>query len=60
MEAESSAVRRYPYEQPDAPYRGLIFHDEAWHWAMARIHGERYAHEHPELAEPPAEYRELG
>ncbi|WP_067673757.1 hypothetical protein [Nocardia miyunensis] len=59
VEAESSALRRYPYEQADAPHRGLIFHDEAWHWAMLGIHGERYAHEHPELAQPPAEYREL-
>ncbi|MQY21874.1 hypothetical protein NRB20_49870 [Nocardia sp. RB20] len=59
VEAESSALRRYPYEQSDEPYRGLILHDEAWHWAMLRIHGEGYPQEHPELVEPPAEYREL-
>jgi hypothetical protein len=58
--AELSALRRYPYEVSGAPHRGLIFHDEAWHWAMLRIHGDGYAREHPGLAQAPAEYREPG
>ncbi|MET7733975.1 hypothetical protein ABZT02_21770 [Streptomyces sp. NPDC005402] len=41
------------------PYRGLVLHDEAWHWAMSRIHGEWYPVEHPELAAPCPAYREL-
>ncbi|MEU9581123.1 hypothetical protein [Streptomyces chilikensis] len=58
-EAAAAALERYPYEPDDAPYRGLIFHDEAWHWAMLAIHGNRYVVEHPELVEPPPEYRDL-
>lgn len=58
-EARKAALERYPYEPPGAPYRGLIFHDEAWHWAMLAIHGDRYVAEHPELADPSPEYRAL-
>ncbi|MFI7209934.1 hypothetical protein [Micromonospora maritima] len=58
-QAEAAAVRRYPFEERDAPYRGLVFHDDAWHWAMREIHGERYWASHPELMRPPAEYEAL-
>ncbi|MEU7314920.1 hypothetical protein [Streptomyces sp. NPDC007083] len=58
-EAEDAALEQYPYEPPDAPFRGLVFHDEAWHWAMLAIHGDRYVVEHPELVGPPHEYRAL-
>ncbi|WP_329594920.1 hypothetical protein OG195_39985 [Streptomyces sp. NBC_01362] len=58
-EAWAAALDRYPYEPSDAPYRGLIFHDESWHWAMLAIHGDRYTVERPELAQPSAEYRAL-
>lgn len=37
-EARAAALERCPYEASDDPHRGLIFHDEAWHWAMLRIH----------------------
>jgi hypothetical protein len=59
-EAWAAALKCYPYEAGDAPYRGLVLHDEAWHWAMLRIHGDRYTVERPELAEPSAEYMDLG
>jgi hypothetical protein len=59
-DAESAALERYPYEADNVPFRGLIFHDEAWHWAMLRIHGDLYWREHPELVEPPSEYSALG
>ncbi|MEU9558326.1 hypothetical protein [Streptomyces fumanus] len=58
-EAGKAALEHYPYEPPEAPYRGLVFHDEAWHWAMLTIHGHRYPAEHPELAGPPNAYRAL-
>ncbi|WP_410818295.1 hypothetical protein [Micromonospora sp. 050-3] len=58
-QAETAAVQHYPFEASDAPYRGLVFHDEAWHWAMLKIYGERYWIQHPELAETRAEYRAL-
>ncbi|MGH4036169.1 hypothetical protein ACQB60_45570 [Actinomycetota bacterium Odt1-20B] len=55
-EAWQAALECYPYEPSDAPFRGLVFHDEAWHWAMLKIYGHRYARDHPELASLPAEY----
>ncbi|RKN48452.1 hypothetical protein [Micromonospora endolithica] len=58
-QAEATALRQYPFQASDAPYRGLVFHDDAWHWAMLRIYGERYWTQHPELVEPPADYRAL-
>ncbi|MER7540352.1 hypothetical protein ABTX77_37085 [Streptomyces sp. NPDC097704] len=59
-EAERAALECYPYEPAEDPYRGLVFHDEAWHWAMKAIHGDRYVGEHPELADPSPDYRALG
>ena len=57
--AQAAALERYPYEPGDDPHRGLIFHDEAWHWAMLSIHGDAYVVDHPELVQPSAEYRAL-
>ncbi|MGY6651589.1 hypothetical protein ACXIZN_05425 [Amycolatopsis sp. TRM77291] len=54
-----AAVRRYPYEESGNPFRGLVFHDEAWHWAMLALKGEAYWSSYPELAEPPTAYRAL-
>ncbi|MET9313656.1 hypothetical protein ABZX12_17700 [Kribbella sp. NPDC003505] len=59
IEAENAALERYPYESPHTPYRGLIFHDEAWQWALLEIYGEDYPRTHPELVTPPAEYGAL-
>ena len=59
IQAEAAAQKRYPFEPGDAPFRGLVFHDEAWQWAMREIHGDRYWIAHPHLAEPPAEYLAL-
>ncbi|MDT0424546.1 MULTISPECIES: hypothetical protein [Streptomyces] len=56
--ARAEALTAYPYEPPQAPYRDLVFHDEAWHWAMLHLHGERYWHDHPELLHAPREYEE--
>lgn len=58
-QATAAAIERYPYEPPESPNRGLVFHDEAWHWAMLRIHGDRYVVERPDLVDPPAAYRAL-
>jgi hypothetical protein len=57
-DAIAEAVKFYRYEPPDKPYRGLAFHDESWHWAMLKLHGERYWKSHPELEKASAEYRE--
>ncbi|MEV1023044.1 hypothetical protein [Streptomyces sp. NPDC050264] len=58
-QAREAALEWYPYESDDVPCRGLTFHDEAWHWAMLAIHGDRYWVEHPELTDPSPEYRAL-
>ncbi|MFH7597407.1 hypothetical protein WDV06_20235 [Streptomyces racemochromogenes] len=59
QEAAEAAVRCYPYEPADDPYRWLVFHEEAWHWAMQAVHGHDYVVEQPELVHPPADYRAL-
>lgn len=58
-QAEQAALEWYHYESADEPCRGLVFHDESWHWAMLAIHGPDYVVEHPELVEPSPEYRAL-
>jgi hypothetical protein len=58
-QADAAAQECYPYEPADKPWRELVFHDEAWHWAMLRLHGDQYWQRFPELAEPPPEYRAL-
>jgi hypothetical protein len=59
-QAETAALERYPCEAADAPFRGLIFHDRAWHWAMLAIYGDYYWTEQPELAKLSPEYEALG
>ncbi|MEY9875011.1 hypothetical protein ABH931_004512 [Streptacidiphilus sp. MAP12-33] len=58
-EAQAAAVEWYAYEPAEATFRGLVFHDEAWHWAMLAIHGQDYVVEQPELVQPPAQYDAL-
>ncbi|MGQ4358702.1 hypothetical protein [Streptomyces sp. SAS_272] len=56
VESWAAALRWYPSEPPDEPYRLLVFHDPSWHWAMSALHGDRYAEERPDLAAPPDAY----
>ncbi len=58
-QADAAALARYPYEASDAPYRYLVFHNRAWHWAMLKIHKDRYWVTYPELVSPPTEYNAL-
>jgi hypothetical protein len=51
------AEQFYAYEAPGDPMRGLVFHDEAWHWAMLRLFGDRYWVARPDLERPSSEYR---
>ena len=55
--AIEEAEEFYHYESRDNQYRGLVFHDEAWHWAMMRIFGDMYWKSKPELEKPPTEYQ---
>jgi len=59
VEAIKEAEEFYNYEPKHKEFRGLIFHDEAWHWAMRKIFGERYWVSHPELEQPSVEYNDL-
>jgi len=55
-EARVQAKQFYKYESQSGEHRTLVFHDDAWHWAMLKIYGENYWVEHPELAEPSSDY----
>jgi hypothetical protein len=56
-EAEAAALHMYPSEPPDEVCRGFVFHDAAWHWAMLRIHGDRYWSKDRGLEVPTDDYR---
>lgn len=58
-EAEYAALAQYPYEHARAEYRWLVFHRDAWSWAMRKIHSPTFWHDHPDLASPSEEYRAL-
>lgn len=53
--ALQQAKEFYAYEEP-SDLRGLVFHDEAWHWAMKRLFGDYYWQDHPEFASPSLVY----
>ncbi|MFG2577356.1 hypothetical protein [Streptomyces sp. NPDC048481] len=59
QEASQAALEHYPYEPAETSFRGLVFHDEAWHWAMLSIHGAQYTVDRPELAHPSPGYLAL-
>lgn len=51
------ATSFYLYQPASDPNRGLVFHDQAWHWAMLRICGAFYWTSDPKLETPSAEYQ---
>ncbi|WP_328792458.1 MULTISPECIES: hypothetical protein [unclassified Streptomyces] len=59
-DAWEAALTCYPHEPDGDPLRGLVFHDEAWHWAMLAVHGAGYVVERPDLVHPSPAYRALG
>ena len=50
-QAEGEALARYPYEPPDTPYRGMIFHDLPWDCAMRRLYGNTHSMSLTEMPE---------
>lgn len=56
-DADSKANEFYVEESSADPMRGLVFHDQAWHWAMLRILGEGYWLKHPESETPSPQYQ---
>jgi hypothetical protein len=55
-EAMNEATAFYAYEPADHPYRGLIFHAEAWHYAMVKLFGARYWLTHSDYQSASADY----
>lgn len=56
QQAWQAALEFYKYEPPEKEFRWLVFHEEAWCWAMQRLFGLDYYLTRPELAVPSAEY----
>lgn len=54
--AKALAEVRYPFEPPEKPYRGAVFHDSSWHWAMIELHGQNYWIANPALEKEPDDY----
>ncbi|GAA5068016.1 hypothetical protein [Nocardia callitridis] len=54
--AHAEALRFYEYEPPDVANRGLVFHNDAWHWALLGLPGGSYWQTHPEWERPGDEY----
>ncbi|WP_417763773.1 hypothetical protein [Shewanella sp.] len=42
LAAQEKANAFYAYTAADVPLRELVFHNQAWHWAMLALFGERY------------------
>lgn len=57
--ATAKAAAFYAYQPPGNPNRDIIFHDEAWHWAMLHIIGEQYWLSKPEYLTPSQQYIDL-
>ena len=56
--ATEEAERVYAYKPSSDEYRGLVFHDDAWHWAMLKLKGEQYWLNCPECKSPSPEYEQ--
>ena len=39
-DAVAKTLARYPYEPLGTAFRGFVFHDESWQWAMRLIYGD--------------------
>jgi hypothetical protein len=59
QEVARNMVNRPRLASARTSFRGLAFHDLAWHWAMLRLKGEMYWQRHPDLAKPSAAYEAL-
>ncbi|MCL6416272.1 hypothetical protein MIB92_11465 [Aestuariirhabdus sp. Z084] len=57
-EIESASKRLFSYKPESDEYRWLVFHDDAWHWAMLEIKGEGYWREYPNLKDESLEYKQ--
>src|SRR5262245_42480913 len=57
-QARDLARKRYPFEECSNELRELVFHDEAWHWAMLQLFGDGYWRGRPDLTRPSVDYRQ--
>lgn len=58
INADKKAEEFYKYEPVSDKHRNLVFHDDAWHWAMLYLKGEQYWLKNPELKSETKEYSE--
>jgi hypothetical protein len=56
--AGQKALERYPYEIPGTPYRGMIFHELSFDWAIDALFGKHYNVVRPELMPTIEQWRE--
>jgi len=56
IEVKLEADKLYYYEPPEEEHRWLVFHEDAWHWAMLKLNGEQYWVSNPELKSETKEY----
>lgn len=55
---KSVSNRLFSYKPESDEYRWLVFHEDAWHWAMLEIKGEGYWCKYPNLKDPSLEYEQ--
>ena len=55
-QASKKAQEFYKYEPVSEKHRNLVFHNDAWHWAMLYLKGEQYWVKYPELESETKEY----
>ena len=56
ISADNKAEEFYRYEPESEKYRNLVFHDDAWHWAMLYLKGDQYWLKNPKLEKETKEY----
>ena len=54
--AKEEAMKQFPYQSENEDYRELVFHEEAWHWAMLFLYGENYWDNFPQYISFSDEY----
>jgi hypothetical protein len=55
-DARKEAETFYKYEPVEEKHRWIVFHEDAWHWAMLKLKGENWWLDFPELKEANTEY----
>jgi len=57
-DAKLASENFYVYEPPTDQNRWLVFHEDAWYWAMRKLKGDQYWESHPEFKDESNEYKQ--